>query len=357
MSLRRFDVFPKLDNEFRVGTTAGGILSLCSLVAAIVLSYVEIYSYLHPPVRQRLSVDAVRPTELDGVTISSRSQPRFDVNLDVTFPEVPCYLLHIDVLDSITQLPLPLDVSGATFKRLNRNGDVIGSLGSDFMETGASAECGSCYVNGYDGCCKSCQDVLNAHKKKGLRPPVLSEVAQCKEVLERIKSMDGEGCRYVGSFRVVRFASEFHIAPGISWAEEGWHVHDMRPFGKGLFDLNLTHTVNRLQFVDSDKKMPLDGFTNVQDKMGAWRVVYTADILGENFSVSRFNMYNTSKYMGVCWNYDVSPITATTYLDKEPLLHLLTRLLTVVGGVLGIFRFVDQMMFYSSKKDDSEKMQ
>ena len=107
MSLRRFDVFPKLDNEFRVGTTAGGILSLCSLVAAIVLSYVEIYSYLHPPVRQRLSVDAVRPTELDGVTISSRSQPRFDVNLDVTFPEAPCYLLHIDVLDSITQLPLP----------------------------------------------------------------------------------------------------------------------------------------------------------------------------------------------------------------------------------------------------------
>ena len=358
MSLRKFDVFPKLDNEFRVGTTAGGILSLCSLLAAFILAYVEISSYMHPPVRQKLFVDAVRPTGADGVTISSKTQPRFDVTLDVTLPSIPCYLLHFDVIDSVTQRPMPLDAAGTTFQRLSANGNVIGNLPADYLNSSVQDGCGSCYITGEEGCCNSCQDVFAAYRRKGFKPPSLSSIDQCKEVVERLKTMDGEACRFIGSFRAVMVGGEFHLSPGMSLVHEGWHVHDIGTFGKDPFELNLTHTVNRLQFVDSAKKMPLDGFVNVQDKFGALRVVYTADILMDNFSVSRFNMYNASRLPpGVVWQYDVSPLRANTYLDKEPLLHLITRLLTVVGGVLGIFRFVDQMLFYSRKKDESEKIQ
>ena len=85
MSLRKFDVFPKLDNEYRIGTIIGGVLSLLSIISAIILSWVEIYSYLHPQVRQRLIVDSTRPTGDDGITISAANLPRLRSFINITF--------------------------------------------------------------------------------------------------------------------------------------------------------------------------------------------------------------------------------------------------------------------------------
>lgn len=353
MSLQKFDIFPKLETEYRVGTTIGGILSLLSIVATIVLSWVEIHSFLHQPVRQRLLVDSVKPTELDGVTISSKSQPRLDITVDVTFPRAECYLLHFDALDSVTQLPLPLDQVSSSFMRLSASGAPIEVLLPGFLDSEPSDECGSCDVSkeSTGECCRSCQDVFRIYKVRGFRPPPLDQVAQCKVVLERLSRFAHEGCRVSSQFRSIRAAGEFHISPGLSWFNEGWHVHDLGVFGKQFDQLNLTHTIHRLQFTAGDGRMPLDGTTYVQDTAKRWRVVYTADVLGDNFSVSRYGMYPTGQQSpGIVFNYDVSPIMATEYLDREPMLHLVTRLLTVIGGVLGLFRLIDAVSYQSRRK-------
>ena len=357
MGFKNFDVFPKLDNEFRVGTTAGGILSLLSLFAVIVLSYVEIHAYFNPPTRQRLIVDAQRPTGEDNKTISVEGQPRLNISFDITFPEAPCYLIHFDVIDPVTQLPVPLDYHQASFTRLSLKGQTLGDLPSNFLETEPQSECGSCYLENKQGCCKTCQDVFQAYKATAFAPPKLSQIDQCKVLLPKLSQMEHEGCRVKASLKTLRVASEFHIAPGLSWVSEGFHIHDLNTFGKTLDSVNLTHLIHRLQFTDNTGHMPLDGFWNVQPAHGAWRVVYTADILSGNFSVSRYAMLNPKgSSPGLFVKFDISPITATMYQNREPLLHLITRLVTVIGGVLGLFRFIDATLYAASSKKTQESI-
>lgn len=362
MSLRKFDVFPKLDNEYRIGTIIGGVLSLLSIISAIILSWVEIYSYLHPQVRQRLIVDSTRPTGDDGVTISAANLPRLRSFINITFPYTPCYLMHIDVIDSITQMPIPLDKERTTFTRLSPQGRAIGVLSPNFMNITSNpppaSNCGSCLILD-NRCCNTCQDVYDAFKEKTVEVPRISDIPQCSEVRKQIQQMDNEGCRIESSFRVVRVGGEFHVAPGLSWFKDGWHVHDVVTFGKLSKDINLTHTIARLQFAKTKGKLPLDDFTFVHSQPNSSvRVVYTADILESNYSVSKYSLYNsTPSIPGIFFKYDVSPITATTYLDKEPRLHLVARLLTVIGGVLGMFRFLDTVLYRASlKKKTTEQI-
>ncbi|OHT10751.1 hypothetical protein TRFO_19886 [Tritrichomonas foetus] len=355
MSLRKFDVFPKLENEYRIGTVWGGILSLISITFTIVLSWIEIRSFLNPPIRQRLIVDSARPTGDDGITISTETLPRFDSFINITFPSAPCFLLHFDVIDSVTQLTIPLDEIKSTFIRLSPDGKPIAPIPNNFMSM-KNGQCGSCMID--NSTCCTCIEVYNAFHSRGVQPPKISDIPQCSYVKSQIDKMTNEGCRVESSFRAVRVAGEFHVAPGLSWFNEGWHVHDLLTFGYIFKEVNLSHTINRLQFTKTDGPLPLDNFTNIQTKGdAAWRVVYTADILEGNYSASRFGLYDpTNLSPGVFFKYDVSPITATTYLDREPTLHLVTRLLTVIGGVLGMFRFVDTILYSASKAKKKEEI-
>jgi len=350
MDLRKFDVFPKLDNEFRVGTTSGGLLSLLSILMTVLLSYSEIHTYMHPPIRQRLIVDNSRPTGSDGITISSKYQPKLDVMVNISFPRIPCYLMHFDVIDSVTQLPLPLEEVNNTFTRVTQDGVPTGFHDpNNLLQTEPLPECGTCY-DGEGTCCKTCQSVFDAYKAKGLQPPEIAKIDQCKSLLPKFEAMNQEGCQIHASFRAVRVASEFHVSPGLSWNSEGWHAHDLRTFGKNFSLLNLSHKIERMQFVKSESTMPLDGFSNIQLEQRSWRVVYTADILGGNYSASRYAIYDSKSFSpGVVFKYDVSPISANTYFDREPILHLCTRLLTVIGGVLGLFRLIDAVLFYAGR--------
>lgn len=353
--LRKFDVFPKLDNEYRIGTVSGGILSLLSIIFVAILSFVEIKSYLNPPLRQRLSVNSVRPTGADGRTITVNDLPRISIFINVTFPRTPCYLLHLDVIDEISQYPLPLEFVNSKFNRLGKFGNDIGLyrniFNEDSMANDSNETCGDCHLN-VPGkfCCNTCKSVYDINKERGTRLPLLSSVEQCADVKKKAERMNDEGCRIESRFRSVKVGGEFHIAPGISWLEEGWHIHNFEMFEYNITNLNLSHVIHRLQFSTTDEPMPLDNFVNIQSNSSYWRVTYTSDVLGNNFSVSKYSMYDMSKSPGIFFKYDVSPISAKTYYAKEPGMHLVTRLLTVVGGVLGIFRLIDSLCFVAHKK-------
>jgi hypothetical protein len=146
-------------------------------------------------------------------------------------------------------------------------------------------------------------------------------------------------------------AGEFHVAPGISWFSEGWHVHDVETFGLAIEKINLTHTLETLRFAAGGGAMPIDGAVCVHPVEKPWRAVYTADVLGDSFSVSRYGMeVGPPVSPGVYFRFDVSPIGAVTYADREPVLHLAARLLTVIGGVLGLFRLIDAVSYSSRKR-------
>ncbi|OHS93318.1 hypothetical protein TRFO_11952 [Tritrichomonas foetus] len=354
MSLSKLDLFPKLGDEYHVGTTVGGIISMMSIISVILLSSVEIRSYLNPPLRQKLLVDTTRPTSVDGVTITMESQPRLDVYINITFPAAPCYLLSFDVIDFMTQLPIPLDDIKSTFTRLSPSGQIIGKLSRDYLNSEIYSTPGSCYVDNFSKC-YSCQEVYTEYQKRLFKPPALTDIDQCKSVSKRLQAMREEGCNIESSFKVIRFAGNFMISPGMSWNHRGWQMHFVEPFGIATNEINMTHHIERLQYSKNEEKMPLDNFTNVQTENATWKVIYTADILDDKFSVSRNAITNpSSEQLGVIFKYDISPIQAMSYLDKEPKLHLATRLLTVVGGVLGFFTMIDRAIYMSNKR---KKMQ
>ncbi|KAH0794978.1 endoplasmic reticulum-Golgi intermediate compartment protein 3-like [Histomonas meleagridis] len=354
MSLRKFDVFPKLDNEYRVGTPIGGILSILSILSTIILSYIEIHSFLQPRTRQNFLITGYRPTGKDGITINPEIQPHIDVMLNITFPHVPCYLLHLDVIDSFTQLPIPLNRIKLDLQRLSKDGRPLTKLDKNFLNTSISSECFPCEPNvAPNSCCRSCKDVINFYRENNVQPEI-SRIPQCSDFQTQIKSMEGEGCNVYSVFKVIRVAGEFHIAPGLPFSREGWHVHDMNVFGVPSSSLNLSHIINHLGvFVEgpSDPSPVLDGFVNIQNQSKAWRAVYTLDISNRKYSASRYSLYDHPTLMpGVYFRYDISPISVYEYKEREPVLHLATRLLTVIGGVLGLFRLLDTIFYYSEKK-------
>ena len=189
----------------------------------------------------------------------------------------------------------------------------------------------------------------------GKEPPSFDSLEQCFEVDKSIKEMDGEACNIKASFSTVKIGNSFHIAPGISWYSRGWHVHEMSSFQKYSTQMNLTHSIRYLRFVNGDNKMPLDNFSNVQTSVGKWRATYNMDIIGNTYTVSHFEIINSTKVTpGIYFLYDISPLTQVFQKAKQPIPQLITNIITVIGGVLFSFRFIGTNFNEKKKELDLE---
>ena len=353
--LRKFDLFPKLDKQYRVGTSLGGFLSVLSVIMTVILFYSEIWTYFHPPLRQNLIVDSTISTATDGRTISSLSQPKLQVTLDVSFPEIPCYLLHFDVIDPVTHSLMHIDEIDSHFYRLPKgsvDGKDLGTIDPQtFYQSEQTQNCGNCYSDlqvesGKENCCDTCVSVFEFHQKHSIKQPLIQNVAQCKKISDNIETMKNEGCRVRAEFKALRIQSEFHVSPGFSWGNKDINFHDVSPFGLNFSQLNLSHKINELKFTSKLGSYPLDNFVGVQHKEKSYRFIYNIDILDDNFTATYFQITDPLGYSpGFVVHYDISPVSGVTYSDREPLLHLCTRLLTVIGAVLGLFRAIDKTIF------------
>lgn len=349
--LRRFDGFTKLADDYRIGTVSGGILSLCALITTIAVFVVQIRGFLNPKLKQMFMLDTRRPVGPDGKTISPKYQTGLQINFQISFPHAPCYLLHFDALESLTDLPLPLSNSEIKFTRLV-SGRTAGLYDVDKYFGTDTEDCGPCLVEG-TRCCNSCEDVLAAHRWNNLRYPDLDKVRQCRGVLDQLRTMDGEGCRVSATFRTVRIRSQFHIAPGMSSVVNETHFHDIKVFGKKWSELNLTHTIDHLYFglSEGEEPAPLDGFTSVQERPGSWRVSYRADVMGDEYTSERYVIENRTQFFpGVSVDYDISPIYALEYYERQSLMQLLSSMVISAGGVVFVFRILDAT-FYANNED------
>jgi hypothetical protein len=350
--MHRFDLLPKIVDEYRIGTVSGGALSILAVIVSIYLCISEISAYLHPPIRQRLLVDTRKPIGPDGETISPQYQSGIEINVQITFPVAPCYLLHFDAIESFTELPLPLDHTEITFNRLSgERGQIIGTYDPAIYETAYPGDCGSCY-NATNGpkCCDSCRAVLDAYEEDEMLFPDLSVIAQCAHLLEKFKFMDSEGCEVTASYRTLRIKSEFHISPGMSSVLDGVHFHDLAPFGRSWPDMNLTHTIDKLTFGIDDVPGPLTNFTTVQTTSGSWRVLYVTDVIADEYTAERYVMTQGSNvFPGVTIRYDISPLFAVSYYEREGVLQLLTRLIMLIGAIIFLFRILDSALNWNGK--------
>lgn len=352
MRFSKLDLFEKLDNNHRTGTTTGGILSLITIGLIISLFVIEIKSFLNPPLRQRLSVVNKRPTEADGVTITKESQEKTKVNFDIFFPNAPCYLLHFDLIDAVSQLDLFTYNQNITYTRFSSDGKVIGDFDhSARFNTSKVTECGFC--NATKGlkdkykCCNTCQQVLEVAQVFRV-----VDIPQCSDKVKELKKMQNEGCRIKGNFETIKIKAEFHISPGYSVIDEdGVHAHDVSSFIDDVSELNLSYKLNHCRFGDQNHSQ-LDGFSTIQKQIGYFYAVYTIDVSENNdYSTAYMEQVDNGTLVpGIVFKYDFGIITAKSFPDRPPLIHLFSNLVSMAGGVAMIFYILDYALFSSIKQ-------
>ena len=85
-SIRVFDAFSRPLEDVRIRSSSGALITLGSFLLIFFLTVGSWIDYRRVILDHNLEVDRSRGEKLS-------------VNVDVTFPRVPCYLLSIDVMD------------------------------------------------------------------------------------------------------------------------------------------------------------------------------------------------------------------------------------------------------------------
>lgn len=374
VSLTSFDIFPKTLEDYRVRTYAGAFVSVVSVVIIILLVISEISIYMNNITDTSVFVDTARDEKIR-------------INVDITFPRLPCDYLSLDAVDISGDAQL--DVFHHIYKkRLSASGAPI-RVEKSALNPPKSEEpemvvptnmhgCASCYgaETPEKKCCNTCDDVREAYRLKGWAFGEMSAIAQCvNEGFEaKFEAVKNEGCQVYGYLMVSKVAGNFHIAPGKSFQGHHAHVHDLQIFGKDA-QWDMSHTITQLSFGDNYPGIvnPLDGVRKTAESGGSMLYQYFVKVVPtqyeeQNGAVIDTNQFSVTEYAknlggstdhglpGVFFLYELSPIKVKYQEQSHSLASFLTGLCAIIGGVYTVSGLLDSLI-YTSMKSIRKKME
>ncbi|CAO3590997.1 unnamed protein product [Absidia cylindrospora] len=152
-----------------------------------------------------------------------RQMEKLPINFDITFPNIPCHMLSLDVMDESGQhisnyehdvFKVRLDEDGKEVdtekQKVLSNPHVAGEL--EFQQNDENY-CGPCYGanTSDDQCCNTCEQVKEAYAKVSwaFKP---NEIEQClKEgIVDALGALSKGGCRMHGHLLVNKLRGNFH---------------------------------------------------------------------------------------------------------------------------------------------------
>ena len=233
------------------------------------------------------------------------------VDFDLSFPEIPCNLLSLDVHDesgsaqsdaihniykfrisgSGSDVEIDPDTLkprkarrpaeqhlekvelGHTIKSEEHFSELSANASSRNQAEATNVECGDCYgaADGAHDCCATCEDIRVRYERRGWRfkPQTMR---QCQDEAAARTGAEGKsdtgGCQIFGELELSKASGHFFIAPHkhmhthLSGAGLQFGIVDLLELLSFAFDqFNITHTVNSLSFGDQYPgiKSPLDG--------------------------------------------------------------------------------------------------
>jgi hypothetical protein len=186
-SLQRFDAFPKVNEDFFQRTLSGGVITVVATVVMVMLFFSELKVYLAVRTDYALTVDSSRGEKLQ-------------INLDVTFPHLPCGVVSLDAMDVSGEQHL--DVAHNIFKRrIDETGSPVATgekeetLGAKVVPAARQKDgslhdpaesnatyCGSCYGSEEtpEQCCNTCDEVRESYRMKGWAFSNPEGIEQCE---------------------------------------------------------------------------------------------------------------------------------------------------------------------------------
>ncbi|KAJ3284789.1 Endoplasmic reticulum-Golgi intermediate compartment protein 3 [Rhizoclosmatium sp. JEL0117] len=362
-SLKSLDSYAKPLEDFTTKTNTGALISLISYFIIFLLLLSEFTDWRTMQVNPSLDVDIAR-------------KEKMEINLNITFPKIPCFMLSIDVMDVSGEHQN--DVDHSMMKgRLTPDGKHIeatkGVIGEKKDETAVADPnyCGNCYggVKPANGCCNTCEDVRKAYTERGWSFDKPESIEQCVKEgwSEMMKEQENEGCNMSGHIEVNKVAGNFHFAPGKSFQQGGMHVHDLAAFGRAGANYDFTHVIHSLNFgpVGTGLKNPLDDHSKKANK-GHYMYQYFIKVVSTKYEYLNGTALNTNQIAvteherdlgmpggglpGVFFNFDISPMLVTYKEYKKPFSHFLTDVCAVVGGVFTVGGIIDSLIYTAEKR-------
>lgn len=379
--LKMLDLYPKLDENFSVQTASGATMTLVGWIITTLLIFAEMRNYYTPRFTEHMLVDT---------TLGERLQ----VNVNITFHSITCAEAHLDAMDvaGANQLNIEHVMNKV---RIAKDGKPFGKSGayvigegkldpSDHPPLSTTPDyCGDCFGSETPTlkCCNTCDDLLKAYQVKGWAiDGVLKNSTQClHERAHQFSDVNpDEGCTITGSMKVNKVAGNFHIAHGDSVVRDGKHIHQFNPATAPGF--NVSHTINSMSFGEEYPSMPSDPLDKIvkiiksDGHTGLFqyfiRIIPTiySDENGRKIYTNQYTFTDRFRPLilptndfkapvqsetvlpGIFFVYELSPFMIEASRTRIPLLHLLTKLCAIVGGVFTVMGVIDSIVFKLSRK-------
>lgn len=394
-SLKGMDAFGKTTEDVKVKTRTGALLTLISTAIILTFTSLAFLDY------RRVYTDT-------SIVVDKSRGERLTVNLNVTFPRVPCFLLSLDVMDISGDIQR--DISHNVLKvRLDQNGNPVpnsytvelqNELDKINKQKGAGY-CGSCYggLEPEGGCCNTCEDVRQAYVNRGWSFSNPDVIEQCKNEgwADKLHEQADEGCNVSGRIRVNKVVGNIHMSPGRSF-QSPRNLYELVPYLKDDNNKHdFSHTIHHFAFEGDDEydywkaqvgramkqrlglsTNPLDG-AQYRTTKSAYMFQYFLKVVSTQFRSMDGKTVNTHQYSvthferdltegpggessggihvhhgysglpGAFFNYEISPILVVHSDSRQSFAHFLTSTCAIVGGVLTVASLLDSVLFATTR--------
>jgi len=361
-TIKSFDVYPKTLDDFKERTGSGAVVSMVSCLVILLLIISELHTYMTPTTVDHLNVDTTRGE-------------RIRINLNITFPSMPCAGLSIVAMDVAGDQQIDV-VSNIIKTRRTLAGEKIAvEMDEAHQKRKFAGRCMPCFPQvpdipeepGKTQCCNSCADVQQVYERKALSRLKWEEHPLCEHEAVMINparlNTIHEGCNMFGFLEVNKVAGNFHVAPGkVFQSPQGQLVHEFKPFDSGQY--NVSHVIHSLSFgVHYPRRVnPLDSSQAVL-RTGSGVFQYFIKVVPTVYRYANGVVVDSCQYSvtdqfrsasdptkgfvlpGVFFIYDISPIMVNFEEKYTSFTYFLTSLCAIVGGVFTVAGIVDSVIY------------
>lgn len=341
--LRELDIFDKFSNvDYAIHTVGGKLMSYIFAIFAAILIFAESTTYSQPIVYRDLQ--NIPQLENDNTA-------NFTFSVQVA---LPCFYLHLDVLDSIGVERLDLE-NTVQFKRMSYDNKFIGISNESLRDI-----CLPCHGLKPEGqCCNTCDEIIELFREKG-QPFDPQPFDQCMGRIDFKKDMR-ESCLIEGTINTFKSPGQIHIAPGkntkyrrsghfhdVSLSPETSCPHSIHDFYIGKKMENSISPIRGKVFRNRDSIPRIYLYDLVVTK-----VIHTFNdvVTDTSYEYSHnlgIKIYNSHLIYqpGIYFKYQFSPMTIVERkISKSPMRFIVTS----VGVLAGMFAFLTAMSGVLSK--------